>query len=55
LGGYLYNWKGVHGMEKIVPLKIKVRDIAIGFFGWIIFHNLSLFFYISDWRWCMKI
>ncbi len=41
-------------MEKVMPditetnKKIKVRDAAIGFLGWVIFHNLSLFFYISD-------
>ncbi len=28
--------------------QIKIPHIAIGFFGWIIFHNLSLLFYVSD-------
>ena len=27
-------------MNQKVPTIIKARDIAIGFFGWIIFHNL---------------
>ena len=27
-------------MNQTVPAIIKARDIAIGFFGWIIFHNL---------------
>lgn len=31
-----------------VSLKIRARDIAIGFFGWIIFHNLLLLMLISE-------
>jgi hypothetical protein len=41
-------------LEKVMPditetnKRIKARDAAIGFLGWIIFHNLSIFFYFSD-------
>ncbi len=34
-------------MENTVSLKIKARDFAIGFFGWIIFHNLLFYFYFN--------
>ena len=37
-------------MNQKVPTIIKARDIAIGFFGWIIFHNLYFFLLIGRWQ-----
>ena len=37
-------------MNQTVPTKIKTRDIAIGFFGWLIFHNLFYYLMLMRWR-----
>jgi hypothetical protein len=37
-------------MNQTVPTIIKARDIAIGFFGWITFHNLYFFLLIGRWQ-----
>ena len=34
-------------MTQPIPTKIKARDIAIGFFGLVIFHNLFFILYLS--------
>jgi hypothetical protein len=42
VGGIALIVLGQSAMEPSIPLKIKTRDIAVGFFGWVIFKNLVL-------------